>query len=141
MSQTSGVSLVFCGAAGQGLQTIEDVVAHALSSAGQHLFTTREVMSRVRGGMNSSTLRVSPAPVRSITDRIDYLFLLAGGLRSNIVARISTQTRIFGDADAVGAEIEALGFGMTDITLAARAKEAGGSLYEGMIVAGIVTAL
>lgn len=141
MSQTSGVSLVFCGAAGQGLQTIEDAVAHALSSAGQHLFTTREVMSRVRGGMNSSTLRVASTPVRSITDRIDYLFLLSGGLRPNVVARVSPQTRILGDADSTGAEIKSLGFDMVDIALVARAKEAGGTLYEGMIVAGIVTAL
>lgn len=141
MRQTSGVSLVFCGAAGQGLQTIEDAVAHALSSAGQHLFTTREVMSRVRGGMNSSTLRVTSTPVRAITDRIDYLFLLSGGLRPNIVARISPQTHIFGDAKNVEEEIKSLGFGLLDIALSARAKEAGGALYEGMIVAGIVTAL
>ena len=137
----SGVSLVFCGAAGQGLQTIEDAVAHSLSYAGQHLFTTREVMSRVRGGMNSSALRIASKPVRGITDRIDYLFLLSGGLRPNVAARITEQTHIFGDANAVGEEIKSLGFDMTDIELAARAKEAGGSLYEGMIVAGIVTAL
>ena len=141
MSQTSDRTLVFCGAAGQGLQTIEDVVTHFLFSAGQHLFSTREVMSRVRGGMNSSTLRVASTPVRSVTDRIDYLFLLSGGLRSNVIARISSQTHIFGDANAVGAEIKSLGFDMTDIALVARGKEAGGALYEGMIVAGIIAAL
>ena len=44
------VSVVLTGAAGQGIQTAEEVLGKVLKRSGFHIFATREFMSRVRGG-------------------------------------------------------------------------------------------
>ncbi|MBW2675361.1 MAG: 2-oxoacid:acceptor oxidoreductase family protein, partial [Deltaproteobacteria bacterium] len=51
------ISIVLCGAAGQGVQTVEQLLTHAFKHAGFNLFSTKEYMSRVRGGSNSTQLR------------------------------------------------------------------------------------
>ena len=66
-------AIVLCGEAGQGIQTVETVMSRLLGSAGLHVFSTKEYMSRVRGGQNSTLLRVSSGPVRALVDRIDLL--------------------------------------------------------------------
>jgi 2-oxoglutarate ferredoxin oxidoreductase subunit alpha len=53
------LSIFIVGAAGEGIQTIGDVVAHALLKSGVAVFTSKEYESRIRGGHNSYRLRVS----------------------------------------------------------------------------------
>ena len=57
------VAIVVAGQAGQGIQTIESVLTKVLKRSGYHVFATKEYMSRIRGGSNS-TLTVS-VPIRS----------------------------------------------------------------------------
>jgi len=56
--QVKEVSIVLCGQAGQGVQTVEYLLTRILKLAGYHVFATKEYMSRVRGGANSTTIRV-----------------------------------------------------------------------------------
>ena len=70
------ISIVLCGAAGQGVQTVEQILTHLFKRSGYHLFSTKEYMSRVRGGSNSTELRVASRRVRAYLDRIDILFPL-----------------------------------------------------------------
>jgi Pyruvate/2-oxoacid:ferredoxin oxidoreductase gamma subunit len=44
------ISIVLCGAAGQGVQTVEELLIGAFRQAGYSVFASREYMSRVRGG-------------------------------------------------------------------------------------------
>ena len=88
-SSESEVTISFCAAAGLGLQTAEDLARQMLSKAGYYVFSTREYMSRVRGGNNSTQIRVSTKPVRAYVDNIDWLFALSPELRSNITEKIS----------------------------------------------------
>ncbi len=53
------VSIVLCGEAGQGINTIELILVNILKKAGYNIFATKEYMSRIRGGSNSSIIRVS----------------------------------------------------------------------------------
>jgi len=48
------LSLVLGGEAGQGIKTIEDVLVNVLKRAGYGLFSSKELMSRIRGGSNST---------------------------------------------------------------------------------------
>lgn len=96
------VSLVLCGAAGQGVQTVEQILVKLAKAAGYHVFASREYMSRVRGGSNSTTLRISSLPVRAQVDRIDVLLPLNGGLRPNILQRIDGETTILADPEELG---------------------------------------
>ena len=134
----SEVTIAFCAAAGLGLQTAEDLSRSFLSNAGFYVFTTREYMSRVRGGSNSTQIRIGTSPVRAPVDRIDWLFAISPGLRPNITENISEHTKILGDAGVIGKEIQSLGHTLTDLDLARRAKEIGGALYSSMIVAGVI---
>ncbi len=53
------ISIVLCGQAGQGVQTVEFLLTRLLKLAGHHVFATKEYMSRIRGGANSTTIRVA----------------------------------------------------------------------------------
>lgn len=53
------LSIVIAGAAGEGVQTIGDVVSRTLLALGYPVFTTQEYESRIRGGTTSYRVRVS----------------------------------------------------------------------------------
>ena len=57
------VTIVLGGEAGQGVQTIEYILPRVLKRSGYHIFSTKEYMSRIRGGSNTITLRVADRPV------------------------------------------------------------------------------
>lgn len=139
--QAPEVTISFCAAAGLGLQTAEDLSRAFLSAAGFYVFTSREFMSRVRGGSNSTQIRVGVHPVRAPVERIDWLFAISGGLRPNITENLTEHTKILGDAGVVGAEIESLGHKMTDMGLERLARDFGGQRYSSMIVAGAIAGL
>lgn len=135
------VSISFCAAAGLGLQTAEDLSRQFLSKAGFYVFSTREYMSRVRGGNNSTQIRVSTKPVRAPVNRIDWLFALSPELHSNITENISEKTRILGDASVMAEEISALGYRMIDLDLAHRAMDLGNPRYSSMIISGFIAGI
>jgi 2-oxoglutarate ferredoxin oxidoreductase subunit alpha len=53
------INLVIAGAAGEGVQTIGDILAHTISAQGYAVFTWQEYESRIRGGQNSFTIRIA----------------------------------------------------------------------------------
>ena len=88
------ISIVLCGEAGQGIQTVENVLIKVLKLSGYHVFATKEYMSRVRGGTNSTSLRISDHPVRAYIERIDLLFQLGHDLTKHLKKRIGKETKI-----------------------------------------------
>ena len=70
------VTLVLGGSAGQGLQTIETVISFFLHKEGYHIFSSSEYMSRVRGGSNSTEIRVSNFSTGAFKKNIDIAFCL-----------------------------------------------------------------
>ncbi|MDD4765136.1 MAG: 2-oxoacid:acceptor oxidoreductase family protein, partial [Atribacterota bacterium] len=52
------ISIVLCGGAGLGIQTVEQLLTRMLKMSGYYVFATKEYMSRVRGGSNSTQIRV-----------------------------------------------------------------------------------
>ena len=93
------VSVVICGEAGQGIQTVETILVQALKRSGYHIFSTKEYMSRVRGGYNSTQIRVSSHRVSSYVNRIDILFVLSSGAIKHLEDKISPDTFIIGDPE------------------------------------------
>ena len=59
LQKKDDISIVLCGQAGQGIQTVEYLLTRIFKLAGYNVFATKEYMSRVRGGLNSTQLRVS----------------------------------------------------------------------------------
>lgn len=70
------ISIRITGEAGQGTQTIGDVLCRIFKTAGYHLFATQDFMSRIRGGNNFFEIRVSTRPVHSPRHKQDLILCL-----------------------------------------------------------------
>ena len=53
------ICVVLAGEAGQGIQSIETILVNVLKKDGYNVFATKEYMSRIRGGVNSTEIRIS----------------------------------------------------------------------------------
>jgi len=135
------ISIVVTGAAGQGIQTVEDILGKVLKRSGLNVFATKEYMSRVRGGNNSTEIRVSSKSVRAFVNRIDLLICLNKGLRNYLKERINNDTVIMGDIEEMGKELAGRGQKFFDVPLLHFAKELGSPLFANVVAAGIITAL
>ena len=71
-------NLLIGGAAGQGIDTTAAVLEKLLKRAGYNVFTTRDFMSRVRGGHNFSLIRFGIEPVHSHSNQLDGIIALDG---------------------------------------------------------------
>lgn len=100
------ISIVLCGAAGQGIQTVERLMTRLIKRAGYNVFATKEYMSRVRGGLNSTQIRVSAEPVRGFLDRIDIFVPMNGGAMKRLKKRIGRETVILGERSVFEDELE-----------------------------------
>ncbi len=123
------ISIVLCGQAGQGIQTVENILVHGLKLSGYHVFATKEYMSRVRGGMNSTEIRISSRRVSAYTDRIDILVPFHKDAISHLKTRISSSTQILAEK------------GDIDIPFAEMASEIGGKIYQNILAAGVILGL
>ncbi len=70
------INILMGGAAGQGLDTIVQLLGKALTREGYRLFTCKDYMSRVRGGHNFSLLRVAEKAPRAPLEKVDLLLAL-----------------------------------------------------------------
>ncbi|MFA7056971.1 MAG: 2-oxoacid:acceptor oxidoreductase family protein, partial [Candidatus Cloacimonadales bacterium] len=93
--------IVLAGQAGQGIQSIEEILAALLKRSGYNYFSTSELMSRVRGGVNSTEIRVSSKPRTGFLDRIDLLIPLHKDAIGHLKKRISSETIVVGEKDKI----------------------------------------
>lgn len=133
------VSVVLCGAAGQGIKTVEQVLTSVLKQSGYNIFATKEFMSRIRGGVNSTSIRVSSERVRAYSDRIDILVPLSEGAVRHLEGRISEKTLVLGEEDIL--ESEYSGDNGVVLPFTDLAKDAGGKLFANTVAAASVLAL
>ena len=141
MSAKSGpgrkdISIVLGGEAGQGIQTIEFILARVLKRSGYHIFSTKEYMSRIRGGSNSILIRVSSQQVSAPVDRIDILVPLDHKALIRLESRINPETVIVGDITALSPERD-----MIDVPLQRIAEEVGDGIYANTVAAGLLSGI
>ncbi|MHA2085044.1 MAG: 2-oxoacid:acceptor oxidoreductase subunit alpha [Candidatus Thorarchaeota archaeon] len=65
------------GEAGQGIDTIGDLLTQVFVKAGFYTFTIKDFMSRIRGGYNFTQIRVSDKPIFSAVDDLDVIIALS----------------------------------------------------------------
>ncbi len=65
------------GEAGQGIDTIGDLLTQVFVKSGFYTFTIKDFESRIRGGYNFSQIRVSGSPVHAPVDDIDIVVALS----------------------------------------------------------------
>lgn len=135
------VSIVLCGAAGQGIQTVEQLLTHLFHHSGYNLFSMKEYMSRVRGGSNSSEFRVSSNKVRAYVDRIDILFPLSREALEHVARRISPKTVIIGEKEKLLGGSHVSNYTIIDIPFSTIAQEIGSPLFVNIIAAGVIAGI
>ncbi|HMK54412.1 MAG TPA: 2-oxoacid:acceptor oxidoreductase family protein, partial [Methanobacteriaceae archaeon] len=132
LKENKDISLVLCGEAGQGIQTVEQILVRAFKMTGYNVSASKEYMSRVRGGENSTQIRVSSRRVAAFLDRTDILVALSPGAVNHMQDRINSHTIVIGDQNDVPPNHVAL-------PLMEIAKKIGGPLFANIIAAGIVS--
>jgi 2-oxoglutarate ferredoxin oxidoreductase subunit alpha len=73
------LNVVIAGAAGEGVQTVGDVLADTVAAHGYAVFAWQEFESRIRGGQNSYSIRISDKPVNAPCMKADILLALNEG--------------------------------------------------------------
>ena len=130
------LSIVLCGEAGQGIQTVEGILVQAIKISGYHVFSSKEYMSRVRGGLNSTEIRISSKRVNAYLDRIDILLAINEGAIEHLKDRITPETLVVGDEEQLKNLI-----GQYEILKAPvlqAAKDLGGIIFANVIAAGFI---
>ena len=133
------VSIVLCGAAGQGVQTVEHILTQTLKLSGYNVFSTEEYMSRIRGGSNSTLIRVSSKRVSAYVDRIDLLIPFSPGAVTHARKRISPRTVLLGEKKVFGSEYH--GDKAIDVPLSEIASQVGGPIYSNTVAVGLIAGL
>ncbi|TET67504.1 MAG: 2-oxoacid:acceptor oxidoreductase subunit alpha [Candidatus Aminicenantes bacterium] len=132
------VSVVLCGEAGQGIQTAEQILARCLKLSGFHVFATKEYMSRVRGGSNSTEIRISSKRISAYLDRIDILIPFHQGAIKHVEKRITPETIVLGDKEIISKDFPLEVKEFIDIPFSKIASDIGGKIYVNIIAAGVV---
>ena len=132
------ITIVLSGEAGQGLQTVEEFLVETLTQE-TYVFSSKEVMSRVRGGNNSVEIRLSNHPIQALRYTIDYLFLFNDHALQRLLPRLTKETVIYGEAPfltGIPAEYKTKTVAFLDL-----AKQAGNRLYENTAMFGYIAGM
>jgi 2-oxoglutarate/2-oxoacid ferredoxin oxidoreductase subunit alpha len=130
------INVVIAGAAGEGVQTIGDMLSNMAAVQGYAVFSWKEYESRIKGGNNSYSIRIGEKPINAPLTRADILLALNSealekyrrivsengiiisvkkeGNRSieipfSVIARDRIGGEIYANTIAIGALISALG--------------------------------
>ncbi len=129
------LTIVLAGEAGQGLQTIEVLLTSLLKNNGYHVYATKEYMSRVRGGMNSTTLRIASRRVCALREKIDLLIPLHPNAIPHLQHRLTDETVVIGDQSTIDYRP------MIHVPFLKLANEMGNSVYANILAVGMIAGL
>lgn len=134
------ITIKIAGEAGQGMQTIGQLLAKAFARKGLNVFAYQALQSRIRGGHNWFQVRVSDKRVLAPLDTTDILIALDKKSASHLKELTENSVTIF-DSTLAGAEqcyVPAKGIGL-GIPLEKIAKDAGGTkLISNTVAVGAV---
>ncbi|MFX0204806.1 MAG: 2-oxoacid:acceptor oxidoreductase subunit alpha [Candidatus Hodarchaeota archaeon] len=134
------ISIVLCGAAGQGIATVEVLLTKILKRCGYNIFSTSEFMSRVRGGTNSTTIRVSSERIRAFCERIDILIPFTAEAVPHVLNRLTPNTCIIGEKKHFG-DHNSHKCTLIEISFERIAEEVGNRVYSNSVAVGVLTGL
>ncbi len=131
------ISIVLSGEAGQGIQTLERLLLSIFKKTGAHVFSYSEFMSRIRGGNNSTSIRISSRKIAAFVNRIDIFIPFNANAINRFSKRITKDTLIFGDSEFINDNT----YDVIEVPLQKISKEAGGKKSLNIIVFGLLVGL
>ncbi|MGK2848516.1 MAG: 2-oxoacid:acceptor oxidoreductase subunit alpha [Minisyncoccota bacterium] len=136
MKRFSGdISLVLGGAAGQGVQTVEALLMSVLKRECYNVFASKEYMSRIRGGSNSTEIRITNKKRNVFVERIDLLFAMDKDVIPHLQKRITNDTIVLGEQMKVCDMTRECH--VIDIPFTRFANELGNPLYTSTVAVGV----
>jgi 2-oxoglutarate ferredoxin oxidoreductase subunit alpha len=135
------ISIVISGEAGQGIRTVELLIMKALKNSGYNVFSTSELMSRVRGGNNTTEIRVSNKDMLAFVDKIDILLVLSKDALKRIEHRITKNTVIIGEDNFIEEKYKTGQYKIKEVPLSSLANEIGGLIYSNVLVFGLLAGI
>ena len=135
------ISIVLSGEAGQGIRTVELLLIRTLKNSGYNVFSTSELMSRVRGGNNTTEIRVSNKRIVAYVDKIDILIVLSKKAIFRIENRLSKDTIIIGQDSFIEEKYKNGQYKIKDVAISSLAKEVGGLIYSNIIIYGLLAGI
>ncbi len=135
------VSIVLCGQAGMGIQSVEYFLTKIFKSAGYNVFAAKEYMSRIRGGTNSTEIRISSIPVRAFLNQIDILIPFDRAALKHIEKRITPNTIILAEKETFGSDLDTAGCEFVNAPFVKIASKIGNKIYANIVAVGTIAAL
>jgi len=133
-SMKNKISILITGPAGLGIQTIENLICKIFKRVCFNIFSTKEYMSRVRGGANTTTIIISERKINAFYEDIDILLSLDKNGIGRIKNRIKENTLILGDVEKEDRKTFKIDFLKI-------AKEIGDIVYSNSIAVGVLLGL
>ena len=124
------------GAAGQGIDTATATLEMLIKKAGYCIFTTRDFMSRVRGGHNFCIIRFGEEPIYSHSASLDGIIALDDDTVEIHKNQLKTDGFILCDSKLKTENEKAIKLNMTEL-----AKELGNPKVSGSIAVGAILKL
>lgn len=131
-------TIVLTAAAGQGVETIEVLVSKTFKKSGFFIFSDKEYMSRVRGGVNSTTIRVSSKERKGYKQFADFLFLFTKEALNHSKNRISKNTIIFSEESLLANEYKSQFYPVDFLKIA---KNLGNAVFANTVVFGFISGI
>ncbi len=131
--QSHSISILIGGAAGAGIMTLENMLSAAFKRSGYFVFSTKEYMSRVRGGSNTTLLRISDRPITAPCWHVDLFIALDTAALTHAQERLTKDSVVLTDEKVEHAQIDT-----TSIPMSHTAKELGSKNYANSYAAGVL---
>ena len=128
------LNIVIAGAAGEGIQTVGEILSQTLAAQGYAVFTWKEYESRIRGGQNSYSIRVSEMPHNAPLFKADVLLALNDGALHKYEGLVKKAGVV---VTKHGTKKGAIEIPFEDIA----EEKAGGKIYANTVAVGVLTAI
>ncbi len=125
------ITVTIGGTAGQGIQTVGDLLAGACHRSGLYLMVVNDFESRIRGGHSFMQIRISDQPVAAPYHKVHLLVALNQETYDRHRAAMDTSGVILLDQEEAASEKSALAVPFTRL-----AKDAGGKIMANTVAAG-----
>ena len=131
-------SALIGGQGGDGTLTVSDLLARYFRKRGLHVYTSRNVLSRIRGGHADSSVRACRDPVAAIKSRVDLLVAFDHESLELGRSELEPEGLILFDSSVFQSELpNALGFPLA--TLAG--GQIGQPIFKNTTAYGVISAL
>ncbi|HUH41603.1 MAG TPA: 2-oxoacid:acceptor oxidoreductase subunit alpha [Sulfurimonas sp.] len=91
------LSILIGGAAGMGIETLEKILSDAFRASGFYVYTTKEFMSRVRGGSNTLLIHISDYLLEAPSWEVDISIALDKLSLEHMSGRWTKETIVLAD--------------------------------------------